>query len=209
VAAVLTLPTALVLGLLAAGAPPDDGETIAVSPVEPGPSDDDVEADPTTEPRTEPIAEPEEGEILPLPSVDDAPEPTPSPAEPARAETVAPAPQPALPAAPPRRDRLGCDGSKSCRQLTLTGTVLGSLGLAAIGGGVALFVQPDEILADQPAYARSTRPPGLVAITLGSGVVVTSVLMLVAAHRGYKQRDPGATVSRRGPMWRALGVRWQ
>jgi hypothetical protein len=76
--------------------------------------------------------------------------------------------------------------------LTITGTVLGSLGLVAIGTGVALFVRDDEVLADEPAYAKSTKPPGLVALTLGSGVVVTSILMLFASHRGGKEaRDQG------------------
>lgn len=122
------------------------------------------------------------GEEVPAPEPEPQPEPQPEPKP--EGPKAAPAPEVVL-----EKDRLGCDHSKSCRQLTLTGTVLGSLGVLSVGAGIALFVRDDVVLEDEPAYATSTKPPGLIALTLGSGVVITSVLMLIAAHRGYKQRD--------------------
>lgn len=118
-------------------------------------------------------------------------EPHVQPAEPpapavaiAPTEATTPAPEPA----PARRDRLGCDGSKSCRRMSIAGIVVGSLGLIGVGVGAGLLAKPDEVVAELPIFVTSTHPPGLVSVTICSGLVLTSVLMVVAAHKGYKQR---------------------
>lgn len=172
----------------------------AATETTPEPAPDTAE-DPDPAPTTEAGADGEAPSEDPpssegLPGVDDAPgeevpgpapAPAPAPAAP-KPEGPATAPAPAA-AEPLGKDRLGCDHSKSCRQLTVTGTVLGSLGVISVAAGIGLFVRDDVVLDDEPAYATSTKPPGLIALTLGSGIVITSVLMLIAAHRGYKQRD--------------------
>lgn len=169
------------------------------SPTETG---DAVEPAPTDEPAaTLPdVDDPVEGEVV-------EPEPAPAP-EPAVAPEPEPAPEPPPPtvepgepgepepiAAPIVRDKLGCDGSKPCRRMTVAGIVIGTLGVAAVGTGIGLLVQRDEVLPEAPTYVTSTRPAGLVVVTLGSGVTLTAVLMLVAAHKGYKQRDARARVA--------------
>lgn len=137
-------------------------------------------------------------ETMALPPVDPATDQEPeAPADAPKAE----GPAAAAAAAPVGKDRLGCDFSKSCRQLTLTGIVLGSLSLASLAAGIVLYARPDEDIPDEPAYSMSTQPPGLVAMTLGGGVAVTSILMLVAAHRGYKQTDSADGKSAWRPVW--------
>lgn len=160
--------------------------------------------------------EPSQPEPLPdvAPEPEPAPEATPSPEpEPAPEPEPTPAPAPTPPAgdeqalaasttdtpAPARRDRLGCDGSRSCRRMSIAGIVVGSLGLVAVGAGVGLLVRPDEVLPEQPINVNSTHPPGLVAVTIGTGVVLTAALMLGAAHKGYKQRPNESARLQLGP----------
>lgn len=167
----------------------------------PAPADSGAVAAPTTA-----DAEPRETS---LPDVDDSPEGEAEPAlteveaeqpvEPEQAPEPEPEPKPEPPApnveqtdaAPPpisvERDRLGCDGSPSCQRMTVVGIVVGTLGLAALGTGVGLLVRKDQVVPDSPTFVHSTRPAGIVTVTLGAGVTLTAVLMLVASHRGYKQ----------------------
>jgi ABC-type cobalamin transport system permease subunit len=70
--------------------------------------------------------------------------------------------------------------------MSIAGIVVGSLGLIAVGAGIGLLVNPDEVVAEQPIFVNTTHPPGLVAVTIGSGVALTAALMLGAAHKGYK-----------------------
>ncbi|HVI01779.1 MAG TPA: hypothetical protein VM869_23855, partial [Enhygromyxa sp.] len=130
-----------------------------------------AEVEPEPEPEPEPAIEPE-------------PEPTPEPPPPT---IEAPEVEPA--AAPVVRDKLGCHGSKSCRRMTVAGMVVGTLGLAAVGTGIGLRVNKDEVIPESPTFVTSTHPAGVVTLTIGVGVTLTAVLMLVAAHRGYKKRD--------------------
>ncbi|PRQ09435.1 hypothetical protein [Enhygromyxa salina] len=135
-----------------------------------------------------------------------APEPTADPVEPAPAvepaPPVAPEPEPATaepaqqlsPAAPVVRDRLGCDGSKRCRKMTVAGIVVGVLGFSGVGTGIGLLVNRDEVVPEAPVFVTSTRPAGLVMLTVSSGVAFTAVLMLVAAHKGYKERADEARI---------------
>jgi hypothetical protein len=160
----------------------------------------------------QPDAAPESGEsgepdVEPLPDI--VPEPTPEPTpEPEKTPEPEPTPEPVVPPAadeqalvestpiplPTRRDRLGCDGSTSCRKMSIAGIVVGSLGLISVGAGIGLLVNRDEVVPEQPIFVSTTRPPGLVAVTIGTGVVLTSALMLGAAHKGYKQPDETARV---------------
>ncbi len=111
------------------------------------------------------------------------PEPDPDPPTPTVEE-----PESAPLAAPVVRDRLGCNGNKSCRKMSVAGIVVGTIGLAAVGTGIGLVVKRDEVIPESPTYVTSTHPAGTVTLTIGAGVTLTAVLMLIAAHRGYKQR---------------------
>lgn len=103
-----------------------------------------------------------------------------------------PAPAPTVEVTPERRDPLGCDGSKSCVRLTATGIAFGGLGLAAVVGGGVLIAQPDAPLADDPTKVRSTKPVGTVMVALGAGVLVSSIVMLVASRRSKRHRSDEA-----------------
>jgi hypothetical protein len=135
----------------------------------------------------------------------EAPEDRVEPEERVEPVEIEPEPEPVIEPLPPSvvapvepapivRDRLGCDGSKSCRRMTVVGIVVGTLGLAAVGTGIGLLVKRDEVIPESPIFVTSTRPAGVVTVTLGAGVSLTAVLMLVAAHRGYKQQDQQARV---------------
>lgn len=99
------------------------------------------------------------------------------------------------PPAPPAR----CRSSRSCVRMNAAGISVGSIGLAGIAAGVVLLVLPDEVDPDQPIYVSSTRPAGLVTLTLSAGVALTSVLMLIAARRGLQPRKRERTRVRLGP----------
>lgn len=182
---------------------PEEPDTTDPAPTPEGDGEEDEQESKPTETEAEPDA-------TALPSVEDPPgessepEPEPEPKPEPKAEGPAEAPAPEVPLG---KDRLGCDHSKSCRQLTITGTVLGSLGLAAVASGVGLLLKPDEVVEGEPAFVTSTHPPGLIATTLGSGVVITSVLMLIAAHRGARERDLQAAETAWLPRFRPTLVR--
>jgi hypothetical protein len=111
------------------------------------------------------------------------PPPEPEPERSPPAPLVAPATLPVVAPTPPG----SCWERRSqCRSLSITGIVAGALGLAAIGTGVGLALQPDEPIPDMPAYLESTRPVGAVALGMGIGVVVTSMLMILAGRRAHK-----------------------
>ncbi len=86
-----------------------------------------------------------------------------------------------------------------CRSLSITGVVTGALGLAGVGTGIGLLLRPDEPMADMPAFQHSTKPPGVVILGMGIGVVVTGALMILAGQRAWKLgADPGRRLPR-GP----------
>jgi hypothetical protein len=165
---------ALTLSLAISLAPPTD--VPVESPAEPEPLPD---IEPAPEPVAEPIPEPE-----PEPTPEAEPEPEPIPPA---GDDRALAESTSTPPVPAKRDRLGCDGSRSCRRMSGAGIAVGSLGLIAVGAGIGLLVNQDEVLPEYPIFVHTTHPPGLVAVTIGTGVVLTSALMLGAAHKGYKQ----------------------
>jgi hypothetical protein len=170
------LAIALAASLVFGPAPADSSAVEAPSEVEPEPAT----------PLPDVVDEPPEGDVAPEPELEPEPEPEPPPPSAEPAEQTLPAPAPVV------RDKLGCDGSKSCRRMTVAGIVVGTLGLATVGTGIGLRVKQDEVIPETPTFVTSTRPAGVVALTIGAGVTLTAALMLVAAHRGYKQRSEQA-----------------
>jgi hypothetical protein len=116
------------------------------------------------------------------------PEPVPQPA---------PAPEPlalVTAAAPERR----CLASRRCAGMRIGGGLVGGLGLAAVGTGIGLLVRPDEVIPERPAFVTSTHPAGLATLTLGVGVTLTAVLILVAS-RSTERRVAGRQALRLDP----------
>ncbi len=186
---------AIVLLLSLSLAPgPEAAEPASPGEVQPdAPEAEPIEAEPLPDlaPAPEPAAEVEpEPEPEPEPEVAPTPEPPPSSDDEALAASVS---------TPPVRDRLGCSGSKPCRKMSIAGIVVGSLGLVAVGVGVGLLVNPDEVVPNSPTLVKTTHPPGLVAVTIGTGVALTSALMLGAAHKGYKNREVKSARVQLGP----------
>jgi outer membrane biosynthesis protein TonB len=176
----IALATSLVLGPAPVASGPAEAPSEAPEPAAPLPDVDDppggeVAPEPTPEPEVEPEPAP-------------APEPPPPAVEPTEVST---SPDPA----PVVRDKLGCNGSKSCRRMTVAGIVVGTIGLGSVGTGIGLLVKKDVVIPESPAFVTSTHPAGIVTLTVGIGVTLTAVLMLVASHRGYKQRSPQARVA--------------
>lgn len=134
-------------------------------------------APPDAPPRASDAVEPVPivGAALPV-----APEPTPTP-EPASLPEPVPTTEP--PAAPPASpsDRR-CLATRRCAGMRIGGGLVGGLGLAAVATGIGLLVQPDEVIPERPAFVTSTRPAGLATLTLGVGVTLTAVLILVASR---------------------------
>lgn len=83
-----------------------------------------------------------------------------------------------------------CIADRRCRGMRIAGISVGVLGLAAVGSGIGLITQPDHVIADMPAFVTSTRPPGLVVLTLGVGVTLTAALVLVASRSATRARAP-------------------
>ena len=105
-----------------------------------------------------------------------------------------PRPIPRPPAWTPPRDPLGCLGDRTCQQLTIAGTSIGTVSLAALGSGVALLVRPNQTIPEEPAYTLSFHPAGWVLTTLGTGLLASAV-MLVIAGRKHGQRAVADTRS--------------
>lgn len=103
-----------------------------------------------------------------------------------------PAPAPAAPA--PVQG--ACNGSRPCKRLVLLGSVTGALGLATIVTGVALATRPIRVDADDPTMAITYRPAGTAVLTIGIGVLATSVLMALAATRASRQARRMGSVAR-------------
>ena len=96
-----------------------------------------------------------------------------------------PAPRPEGPAPPPAVD-LGCHGSNSCQRLVALGAVAGGLGLAGIAAGTVLLLRPTAVDPGDPTTLISYRPAGAAALVVGTGLVATWVLTLLAARRAAK-----------------------
>ena len=116
----------------------------------------------TGSPRSDPAAP---GAALPVPAIE------------------GPAPGPAAPL--PVRDL--CNGSRPCKRLVILGSVTGALGLATIVTGAVLAARPIRVDDADPTTAITYRPAGTAVLTIGIGVLATSVLMALAATRASRQ----------------------
>ena len=96
---------------------------------------------------------------------------------PALAPAPAPAPQPGG----------ACHGSRPCKRLVILGSVSGSLGVASVIAGAILAARPVAADPDDPTMAITYRPAGTAVLTIGIGVLATSLLMTLAAVRASRQ----------------------
>lgn len=157
------LISALVAAALAAAPPATSPEPTPTSPAhvaEPAPA--------------EPAAR---GPVAPtaVPSPDLSPGTSPTP--------EGPAPAPAAPV----KGRYTCHGSVPCKRLVALSAVTGALGLAGIATGVALAVRPTQVDANDPTTAITYRPVGVAVLTIGVGVLTTSILMILTANRASRR----------------------
>ena len=171
-----SLVHAIAIALTLSLAPPEavEPEPAEVAPpetVEPAEPLPDIVPQPEPEPEPEPTRD-----VEPTPEPEPEPKPEPPPASDDQA--LASSTTQVL----PTRDRLGCDGRKKCRNMSIAGIVVGSVGLVATGVGVGLLVNRDEVVPESPTFVKTTHPPGLIAVTVGSGVLVMAALMLGSAH---------------------------
>lgn len=105
-----------------------------------------------------------------------------------------PAPPPAVTPPPPPAGL--CHGSRPCKRLVVLAAVTGGLGLATIISGAVVASQPIRIDRADPTTAITYRPAGTAVLAIGVGVLVTGVLMALAATRASRQaqrlgRAPG------------------
>lgn len=96
-----------------------------------------------------------------------------------------------------------CIADRRCRGMRIAGIATGVIGLAAIGTGIGLVARNDRVIAETPAFVTSTRPPGLVALTIGVGVTLTAVLVLVASRSATR-----APASARAVRLEGFGLRF-
>lgn len=121
----------------------------------------------------------------------DAP-PTAVPVPERRAAVEAPArsdsPPPAAPEGPPPPPQvdLGCHGSAPCQRLVALGAVAGGLGLAGLAAGTVLLLRPIAVDPDDPTTLISYRPAGAAVLAVGTGLIATWLLTLLAARRAAK-----------------------
>lgn len=97
-----------------------------------------------------------------------------------------PAPAPAAPAPTPLQSG-ACHGSRPCKRLVILGSVSGALGVASVIAGAVLAARPVATDPDDPTMAITYRPAGTAVLTIGIGVLATSLLMTLAAVRASRQ----------------------
>ncbi len=131
-----------------------------------------------------------------VPTLSPPPEPDPDPAIPTAVEGPAPAPAPQL----ARQDPPGaCHGSRPCQRLVILGSVSGALGVATVIAGSVLTARPIVVDPDDPTMAITYRPAGTAILTIGIGVLATSLLMTLAAVRASRQARRAAVALRPRP----------
>ena len=84
---------------------------------------------------------------------------------------------------------LSCEDEVACRRLLIAGGIMAALGSASLVTGAVLHTQPDRLIVDDPAYMRSTRGVGVILMTAGAAVGISSALLLIASLRGRKDRS--------------------
>ena len=92
-----------------------------------------------------------------------------------------------------------CHGSYPCKRLVVFSSVTGALGLATIITGAVIAATPVTVDPDDPTMAIAYRPAGTAVLTIGIGVLATSVLMALAAARASRQAARRGTLARRDP----------
>lgn len=107
-----------------------------------------------------------------------------APAAPVPADSP-PAAAPEGPQQPPAVD-LGCHGSAPCQRLIALGAVAGGLGLAGIAAGAVLLLRPITVDPGDPTTLITYRPAGAAVLAVGTGLVATWLLTLLAARRAAK-----------------------
>jgi hypothetical protein len=165
------LIAALVATTLAAAppatSPPPSAATTAASPTDSAP------ASPTTSAAATPAEPaPRAPTAVPAPNLSPRTSPTPEGPEPAPAVVT---------------DRYTCHGSVPCQRLVALGAVTGAIGLAGLATGVALALRPSQVDPNDPTTAITYRPAGTAVLTIGLGVLTTSVLMLLTANRAARR----------------------
>ena len=165
----------LVVTLAAPPASPTASAPASTAPVSPAPRDMS----------SQPAAPAVEGPV---------PAPTPVTAPPLSQRSAPPLSQRS---APPRGI---CHGSRPCKRLVALGAVTGVLGVATIVAGAVVAARPIAVDPDDPTMAIAYRPAGTAVLTIGIGVLATSVLMAVAAARASRQANRRRTVASRTAM---------
>jgi hypothetical protein len=145
----------------------------------------------------EPPVRSDEFEPVPIHAVELPPAPLPAPVI---AEPPVPIfePVPVVEPAPAR-----CIADRRCRGMRIAGISVGVLGLAAVGTGLGLITRDDRVIPETPAFVTSTRPPGLVVLTLGVGVTLTAALVLIASRSATRAKGPARRAQLEG-----LGLRF-
>jgi hypothetical protein len=77
--------------------------------------------------------------------------------------------------------------------------VSGALGVATVIAGAVLTARPIVVDPDDPTMAITYRPAGTAVLTIGLGVLATSVLMTFAAVRASRQARHAAVALRPRP----------
>ena len=74
-----------------------------------------------------------------------------------------------------------------CQRLVALGAVTGAIGLAGVATGVALALRPSQVDPNDPTTAITYRPVGVAVLTIGIGVLTTSLLMILTANRASRR----------------------
>lgn len=110
------------------------------------------------------------------------PEPEPEPVL-----EVAPEPPPrVVPPPATTRGGVGCHGSVPCQRLLVLGGVTAGLGVASVITGAALVARRDSLDPADPTSLITYRPAGAAFLAVGSGLLTTWLLTLLAAVRAGK-----------------------
>lgn len=127
------------------------------------------------------------------------------------AET-APTSEPVVEVPPPRLDRAAMDdpdpadvgdpspsGRRRLGPVGVGGVASLSVGGVALGVGVALALRQPTPLEDRPLFVRSTETPGVAVASVGAGLLLTGViLLLIDRRRTRRSGGPSYAASLRG-----------